>query len=110
MIRFRDFRKPPYSTHEVQIVLHAICNLLHVEFNLKPFGFDTYKVSGVICCELYRYGVHKKATGSYYECSCLLQDLIDIMCDNNVLTIQDIKKETIEVEKKYPPVFYPPMQ
>lgn len=110
MIRFRNFRTPPYSPCEAQIVLHAICNLQHRNFSLKLNSFEPFSVSRAICTELHMHGVEKQATGDFMACQCLVQDLIDLLVAKNVLTIQDIERETQEVSKQYPPVFYPPMQ
>ena len=109
MIRFRNFRTPPYSPHETQIVLHGICNLLHKEFKLEPARFNPFVVSQATCSVFADYGIPKQATGDFGRCQFLVQDLIDFLIEKKILTIQEIEREVQMVSNQYPPVFYPPM-
>lgn len=107
--KFRNFRTGFHAPTEDQIVLHAINNLLGKEYKPITVGVTPNAISRRICTLLREYGVTARPTGDVGTCSCLLQDLIDLLVGKGVLSLAQIEDETLKAAGEYPQACVPPM-
>lgn len=111
MIKFRNFRDVgPYNPEEVQIVVHAICNLLKIQYYPLRVNIDAYQISCKMIPLFIHYNVVKNPTYDWGGCSCMLQDLIELLVQKQILSLSQIESETQKVSETYPPIPYPAMQ
>ena len=110
MIKFRDFKEPPYSTCEMSIVLHAIGNLTSQEVDLPKRGIATMQVAEEANRLSRELGIPANANGNFSSISFQVQDIIDKHVSNGTFTLDALNEECQNESELYPPVFYPPMQ
>ncbi|MCS2567226.1 hypothetical protein ACIXKX_18600 [Bacteroides fragilis] len=107
--KFRNFKTGFHSPTEDQIVLHAICNLLHKEYQPITQGVSAFDISSRICKILAEYEVKVCPTNDLGTCSCILQDLIDLLGERDILSNLQIESECLKVANEYSQDCIPPM-
>lgn len=99
--KLRDFREPPYYVPEAQVVVHAISNLLHLDYQPIFEGVEAVKVSRRMCNIFKSLGVSAQPQSDIGHCLYQLQNLIVLVCEHG-LSPQRIERECNSVLPLYP--------
>lgn len=100
-----DFHNPMKD----QVVLHAVCNITGIEYKPILQGIRADNISLNICKIFSRYGILKRCTGDIGTCSIMMQELVQYLISEDIITEDQLRAQIQEVWEQLYRKVYPTM-
>ncbi len=86
-----------HNCEKDQVVIHAISDLIGMEYNPVLKGVTAFEISFKACSIFQKFGINKCPTNDIGTCSMLTQELVRHLIVSGIITDPQIRAQTQEV-------------